>query len=318
MGRRGYVEDMFRLSTNRGSERRAPTRRLRKAAVTALVFASLVSGPTGTASATATPVGTVAAAPWSSRVISAGGVRQWFSCSGSGRFTVVVIPGLNASHRMWSRVLRAFAATTRTCIYDRPGLGGSPPLHPHRTVSAATQALELWALLVAARERAPLIIVGHSYGGLVARTFVARYHRSVAGLMLIEGVAPYDRVSHYWHEGGDRIDVWASSRAAARLRPGSIPLVVEAAQDPNRNYWGASSFGASASDIADWRAHQRAAASLSTNSTFLIVRHSAHVIEHDQPAAVIAGVRLLVLAVRHHHRLLRCALGRYGSQPLCR
>jgi hypothetical protein len=89
------------------------------------------------------------------------------------------------------------------------------------------------------------------------------------------------------------------------------------AQDPDRSYWGAPAYGGSAADIADWRAHQRAAARLSTQSTFVIVRRSAHVIEHDRPDAVIAGVRLLVRAIRKHTRLPRCALTAYGAQPLC-
>ncbi len=303
---------------------------MRRTAATVLVAALVTATPiTPTPAATARPAPAdsapttsalrtlVRTPPWTSRVVSAAGVRQWLTCSGKGPVTVVVIAGLHATHTMWSKVLPSFARTTRTCIYDRPGLGLSPARRPHATVDAGKHAYELWALLVKARVPTPLIIVGHSYGGLIARAFVARYRSHVAGLMLVEGVAPYDRLSHYWHEGGDTVDTWASSRAAARMRLGSLPLVVESAQDPDRSYWGGPAYGGSPSDITDWKAHQRAAASLSTNSTFVIVRHSAHVIEHDQPAAVIAGVRLIVSAVVHRHRLPRCALGAYGSQPLC-
>ena len=184
-------------------------------------------------------------------------------------------------------------------------------------MDAGRHAYELMALLVANHVTGPLVVVGHSYGGLVARAFVARYRSHVAGLMLVEGVAPYDRLSHYWGEGGDRVDTWLSSAAAARMRLGSMPLVVEAAQDPDRSYWGGPSYGSTASDIADWRAHQWAAAALSTSSTYLVVSHSAHVIEHDRPDAVVAGLRLLVRSVERRTALPRCALGAYGSQPLC-
>jgi pimeloyl-ACP methyl ester carboxylesterase len=254
---------------------------------------------------------------WVRRTIAAGGVTQWIECAGSGRVTVVVIPGLHATHTMWSKVLPSFARTTRTCIVDRAGLGGSPPRHPHRTVDAGLHAAELWAVLTKAGVRGPFVVVGHSYGGLIARAFVARHRTSVVGLMLVEGVAPYDRLSHYWAEGGDRVDTWASSKAALPVRLGSMPLVVEAAQDPDRSYWGGPAYGGSVSDITDWKAHQRSASRLSTDSTFVIVRHSAHVIEHDQPAAVIAGLRLLVSAAVAHRWMPRCALSAYGSQPLC-
>jgi pimeloyl-ACP methyl ester carboxylesterase len=254
---------------------------------------------------------------WTARRIRAGGVTQWIECAGRGRVTVVVIPGLHADHRMWAKVLPSFALTTRTCIVDRAGLGGSPPRLPHRVVDAGQHAAELWAVLRAAGVSGPLVVVGHSYGGLVARAFVARRRSSVVGLMLIEGVAPYDRLSHYWHEGGDTVDTWASSKAALPMRLGAMPLVVEAAQDPDRSYWGAPAYGGSASDIADWRAHQQSAAALSSDATFVIVRHSAHVIEHDRPDAVIAGLQLLVRAAQAHAHMPRCALGAYGSQPLC-
>ena len=254
---------------------------------------------------------------WSARRWTADGVRQWIACAGHGPVTIVVIAGLHADHTMWSLVLDQFARTTRTCIYDRPGLGSSPPRSPHAIVDAATHADELESLLGAAHVTGPLIVMGHSYGGLVARSFVARYRTRVAGLMLIEGVAPHDNTSHYWGEGGDGVDIWRSSTAAARMRLRSIPLVVLAAQDPDRSYWGGPSYGETPQDLADWRAHQQAAASLSTQSTFLIVRRSAHVIEVDRPDAVVAGVRLLVHAVVSRTRLPRCALGRYGTQPLC-
>ena len=290
--------------------------------LTALPSATARPGPSEAAGLVRTPnarpaVVAASAPVWVAHVVSAAGVRQWIECAGSGPVTVVVIPGLHATHTMWSKVLTSFARTTRTCIYDRPGLGPSPARSPHRTVDAGLHARELMALLTARHITGPLVVVGHSYGGLIARAFVARYPSRVAGLMLIEGVAPYDRISHYWHEGGDRVDTWRSSAAAQPMHLGSKPLVVEAAQDPDRSYWGGPAYGGSASDIADWRAHQKAAAKLSTNSTFVIVRHSAHVIEHDRPDAVIAGLRLLVRAAERHTRIPRCALGAYGSQPLC-
>jgi pimeloyl-ACP methyl ester carboxylesterase len=254
---------------------------------------------------------------WTARRITAGGVRQWIQCAGHGPVTVVVIAGLHADHRMWSLVLPSFAVATRTCIYDRPGLGSSPSRPRHGIVTAGQHADELWALLQAAGERGPYVVVGHSYGGLIARAFTARHLTRVRGLLLIEGVGSDDQTSHYWGEGGDLVNTWRSRTQAAALRLGSTRLVVEAAQDPNRSYWGGPSYNETRAELAQWRQHQLEASYLSTQSTYLVARHSAHVIEHDNPAAVIAGVRLLVRSIEKHTRLPRCALGAYGDQPRC-
>jgi len=260
---------------------------------------------------------TPAARVWTARRITAGGVRQWIECAGHGPVTVVVIAGLHADHHMWSLVLPSFAVTTRTCIYDRPGLGASPPRAVHGVVTAGQHADELWALLRAAGELGPYVVVGHSYGGLVARAFAARHLATIRGLMLVEGVGPDDQTSKYWGEGGDLVNIWTSRKQAAALRLGSIRLVVEAAQDPNRNYWGGPSYGETKAELAQWRQHQLEASYLSTQSAYLVARRSAHVIEHDNPAAVIAGVRLIVHSLVKRTRMPPCALRAYGAQPRC-
>ena len=331
----GYMgEQLERLPQSRMTSVLTSTR-LRRVAIT-LAVASFIATPIATFSPAVglshTPsapspatTGSVAAnsltrsssTTWSEQRITAGGVTQWIECSGNGPLTVLVIAGLHADHNMWSLVLPSFAAMTRTCIYDRPGLGNSPNRKPHATVTTTRHATELHALLAAAGEKGPFIVVGHSYGGLLARTFTAMYRSRIAGLMLIEGVGPNDDVNHYWGEGGDLVDMWKSVKAGGALKPSSLRLVVEAAQDPNRNYWGGPSYGETPADLAQWRLHQREAVNLSNRATFVIVNHSAHVIEHDRPDAVIAGVRLLVTAIKGHHRLPACALGAYGVQPLC-
>ena len=57
------------------------------------------------------------------RIISAAGQQQWVRCQGTGSPTIVVVSGLRADHRMWSKVDDRLAKLARTCIVDRPGLG---------------------------------------------------------------------------------------------------------------------------------------------------------------------------------------------------
>ncbi|KAL6080666.1 Alpha/beta hydrolase [Balamuthia mandrillaris] len=64
---------------------------------------------------------------------------------------------------------------TRVCLYDRAGYGFSEESPLPRT--AENEAEELRALLQAAGEEGPFILVGHSRGGLNALTFAANYGR---------------------------------------------------------------------------------------------------------------------------------------------
>jgi len=48
------------------------------------------------------------------------------------------------------------------------------------------RANDLHSLLAAANLRGPVVLVGHSYGGYIVRTFAERYPEQVAGMVLVE------------------------------------------------------------------------------------------------------------------------------------
>jgi pimeloyl-ACP methyl ester carboxylesterase len=113
-----------------------------------------------------------------------GGYRLHIYCLGHGTPTIVVSPGVGVWSVQWSRIQDALAPDTRVCTYDRAGYGWSD-LAPSPT-SAARAAEELHLLLRTAGEAPPYVLVGESYGGYVARLFVARYHNEVAAVVLVE------------------------------------------------------------------------------------------------------------------------------------
>ena len=220
-------------------------------------------------------------------VFLAGGQRQWISCSGTGSPTVVISSGLAADHRMWSKVLGPMRAQTRVCVSDRPGLGSSPKRIGVRT-DAGQHAHELSALLAAAGERGPFILVGHSYAGLIVRAFAAAEPRKVAGVMLLDAVYPGIQRTFLpsyrgpWHEGGTLINMAASERATkGGPNLGARPLVVITAGDP-----------AKATSWADrkWNAEQARSARLSSDARHWFAKQSGHVIQQDQPAIVLKGL----------------------------
>jgi pimeloyl-ACP methyl ester carboxylesterase len=232
-------------------------------------------------------------------IVSAAGVRQWLSCAGPGPPTLVVVPGLAASAVSWTRVLPALRRIVRTCVYDRPGLGQSPPRpDTHAVLDAGGLADELWALLHAAGEDGPYVMLGHSFGGLVARAFVAAHRRAVDGILLLESVTPGDpTLPRYWTEAGHAVDLVASAAATGGGPPlGSTPLVVLSASEPDRDHLGGPPYGQPAWMTALWRTQQRDDVRLSTASV-QVVAHAGHVVQQDDPAAVAMAVRVLVRAV---------------------
>lgn len=229
-------------------------------------------------------------------VLSAGGQQQWISCTGTGRPTVVISSGLGASHSMWSKVLPPLRAMSRVCISDRPGLGSSPARIGSKTTDAGQHAQELRALLAAAGESGPFVLVGHSYAGLIVRAFAAQAPADVAGVLLIDACWPgihrnfLPSYKSPWHEGGTVIDMAASEQAdQGGPQLGRTPLIVLAAGDPAK----ATSPGDKA-----WYDHQAQSAQLSSAGSLRFATRSGHVIQRDQPAKVIVAVRDLLTTIR--------------------
>jgi len=240
-------------------------------------------------------------------VFAAAGVHQWVHCAGNGAITLVIITGLAAPASSWSLVLPSLRAITRTCVYDRPGLGLSPPrADMSKIVDAGLYSRELTALLMAAGERGPFVVVGHSFGGLIARAFLRDNPGRVRGLLLAESVTPNDPTSGpFWSEAGHRVDMAASSAATGGGPPlGRLHLLVLSASDPEGDHLGGPTYGQPESAITLWRRQQRNDLSLSSDA-IQVIAHSGHVLQQDDPAAVAEAVRELV-AVARGGGLLRC------------
>jgi len=145
------------------------------------------------------------------------------------------------------------------CACDRPGtpVGEKPSRSdpvPQPT-TAKDAVADLHALLSAAGEAGPYVLVGHSYGGLIVRLYASTYPKEVSGLVLVDALSEGlqdAETSEQWaiqrkliqnddpenvalYPALERVDVDRSLkqiRAAPPLR--SVPLVVLSADRP----WG--------------------------------------------------------------------------------
>ena len=272
------------------------------------------------------------------------GRKMYLKCSGRGSPTVVLAGGLRASADDWDvsdkskpTVFNEVGKFTRVCACDRPGtpVGEKPSRSdpvPQPT-TAKDAVADLHALLSAAGEAGPYVLVGHSYGGLIVRLYASTYPKEVSGLVLIdalsEGLQDAEtreqwamqrtliegdvRESVAVYPALERIDVDRSLRqirAAPPLR--SIPLVVLSADRP----WGPQvppmiaagklpadiprDFGY-VTDAAQKKAQERLA-KLVPNEKHVTNTNSGHEIHKEQPQLVINAIREVVEAVRSGKR----------------
>jgi pimeloyl-ACP methyl ester carboxylesterase len=105
-------------------------------------------------------------------------------CTGSGTPTVVFESGLGDSTKAWGLVQPEISRRTRACSYDRAGLGFSDPSRAPGTSANAVR--DLTRLLEAANVAPPYVLVGHSYGGMIAKLFATTNPSKVAGLVLVD------------------------------------------------------------------------------------------------------------------------------------
>lgn len=137
------------------------------------------------------------------------GRRLWLECRGAGSPTVILESGYRTAAVTWTEdleqpkaprtmVLPAIATRTRVCTYERPGVAAELPdgFHPSRSDPAPMPRrtddviADLHALLFAAGESGPYVLVGHSLGGLFVRSYAATYPDEVAGMVLVDALSP--------------------------------------------------------------------------------------------------------------------------------
>ena len=144
--------------------------------------------------------------------------------SGRGGPTILLEAGLMSTVLSWSELHRALAASFRVVSYDRAGLGWSDLGPMPRTADRIVD--ELHTLLQRAAIPPPYVLVGHSFGGLTMPLFAARFPEEVAGMVLVDPVAPAE-----WNPPSEhdlkltRIGAKVCRRAAFLARFGLIRFV---------------------------------------------------------------------------------------------
>ncbi len=254
--------------------------------------------------------------------------RLYYDCKGSGLPRVLIDYGIAGAAIEWGKVQQALAADTTVCVYDRAGYGWSDPGPSPRT--AAQAASEIAALAKAAGWQGPLLLVGHSFGGLDVRTYAAQHPDAVAGLVLLDSSVPGFTLSGVpaasfvgarnpvvtaaLDDVPDRdefsIARYLNSRRKAvftqmdelghftqsgeeTAAAGALPLVplVVVTRDPSHGL-------PDAAGEARWQRAQQALSTLIAGGEWWTADNSGHEIHRDRPDMVVAAVRRVLVRLR--------------------
>jgi pimeloyl-ACP methyl ester carboxylesterase len=231
----------------------------------------------------------------------------------------------------WVAVQPEVAKTTRACAYDRLGEGKSDAVRRGVLETTDSDAKTLRGVLAAAHIEPPYILA-HSWAGPIAERFAYDYRGTVSGIVLVDSqqadvidswlamlpLAPKRGVDQFAQvraelkqalkplDGPEHFDVEASVPQLHQVRSlGSVPLVVLTAGTSQL----ASALPArlATRSYGIWLQGQSKLAALSSESVHAIVTTSDHFIPEDDPAAVVAATKSVIVAARSRGRLPGCS-----------
>lgn len=233
--------------------------------------------------------------------------------SGTGPVTVVLAAGAGQTNQTWDPIVQMLRHEARVLTFDRPGLGQSSPGPLPRTPTQIAQ--ELRALLVAMEVHGPLVLVGHSMGGIHVLRYASRYPEQVQAILILDTpppgfeearlqlLTPAERkerrrvrvngrnaapaVVRHEREGSEAPEEWSFVDL-----PRALPLTVVVADSQDFGH-----LGSPEAHRHLWISASRRWLALSDQSTLVIANGSGHMIHRDQADRVVGLIRLLL--VRH-------------------
>lgn len=116
--------------------------------------------------------------------VEAGRHRIEATVYGRGLPAVVIEPAFGGCAQAWRSIAQTLAQDTTVVTYDRAPYGASSPARDGRTPREV--AADLHAVLRSVNVTGPLVLVGHSLGGIYIRAYAAQHIDRVAGMVLVD------------------------------------------------------------------------------------------------------------------------------------
>lgn len=231
--------------------------------------------------------------------VDLGGYSIYLKRSGSGTPTILLESGYGESSKTWDSIFNEIAKFTTVYAYDRAGLGRSDESPLKKT--SENISTELYTLINVHSIHTPLILVGHSFGGMNCRIFATKYPDLVAGLILIDTTHEnymteflptmsdefQFKYNIQFKAEGNYKDFEESLEQvmANRKHLGDIPVYVIAA-GKKKHY--------SHENQKLWNQLQTDLTTLSTNSKLIKAKNSAHYIHIEEPDLIVKSIKEII------------------------
>ncbi|KAA0759325.1 MULTISPECIES: alpha/beta fold hydrolase [Bacillus] len=220
--------------------------------------------------------------------------------------SVIFIAGLGDSYETWKKVQDRISQETSTFSYNRSGIGRSQVASVPTTCYNLVE--ELNELLLALEVEKPYILVGHSFGGLVARLYASLYPLNICGMILVDAAPEYKELAYekvlpenllarnreYYENpmlNSEKIDkIQSYKQIVDHSKQSNLPLVIITRGLPDNVEEGWPS-----QEILEIEQRLQAEFQwLSTSSKYRIASRSGHYIHHDEPEVVIEEIMLML------------------------
>lgn len=244
-----------------------------------------------------------------------------YVCSGTGSPSIFLeTPSGRTAEESFSLIFDDIASTNRVCRFDRLGLGDSDPVPPGLNQTVRDYADELRQLIQMISPDEDIVLVGYSFGGLVARYYAAYHPSHVRGLLLIDAAhedwiremkqqmspANWDKMQgildwflenrghNYWDsqfemDSAPPLDDSLPIRIISRGKDFQRIRLAEISEEGFRIY----------NDLHN--KYQEAQESLSKKTTRVIAADSEHYIPESEPQLVVSELRLLLSQIAATH-----------------
>jgi pimeloyl-ACP methyl ester carboxylesterase len=235
-----------------------------------------------------------------------GGHSLYLHCAGSGSPTIVYLHGFSgnagdASGRNAGRIPSLVQDRYRICVYDRANTGRSDDVPGPLT--GDDEVRDLHVLLERAGIAPPYVLLGASFGGLLAYQYALTYPDQVVGMLLLDAGFPdeltleqfypaADQLTHdQWMDNEEQIDQLAvyETTMAMRGNEPDIPVTYLLATPSN---W---EIGNPAYDDVVLQLQAEYVASFPRGEVIEVP--SGHYMEHEAPEAVAEHLETLIARI---------------------